>query len=59
MWTTDDVRDIVKTAKAKGWSGVFTWVVSHDFTLEHPLKYNRQQALAEEVEKIWKEGCKK
>ena len=59
VWTTDDVRDIVKTAKAKGWSGVFTWVVSHDFTLEHPLKYNRQQALAEEVEKIWKEGCKK
>lgn len=59
VWTTDDVRDIVKTAKAKGWSGVFTWVVSHDFTLEHPLKYNRQQALAEEVEKIWKEECKK
>lgn len=55
VWTTDDVRDIVKTAKERGWKGVFTWLVSHDFTLEHPLKYNRQQALAEEVEKIWKE----
>lgn len=54
VWTTDDVRDIVRTAKAKGWKGVFTWLVTHDFTLEHPLKYNRQQALAEEVEKIWK-----
>lgn len=53
VWTTRDVRDIVRHAKARGWGGVFTWVVSHDFTLEHPLEYNRQQALAEEVEKIW------
>ena len=43
-----------KNCQAKGWKGVFTWLVTHDFTLEHPLKYNRQQALAEEVEKIWK-----
>lgn len=56
VWTTDDVREIVKTAKARGWRGVFTWLVSHDFTLKHPLKYNRQQALAEEVEKIWEES---
>lgn len=55
VWTTDDVRDIVRTAHRKGWKGVFTWLVSHDFTLEHPLKYNRQQALADEVEKIWKQ----
>ncbi|MGM9701000.1 MAG: right-handed parallel beta-helix repeat-containing protein [Prevotella sp.] len=55
VWTTRNVREIVRHAKAKGWGGVFTWVVSHDFTLEHPIEYNRQQALAEEVEKIWNE----
>lgn len=54
VWTTKDVRKIVRRARKKGWKGVFTWLVSHDFTLEHPLKYSRQQALAEEVEKIWK-----
>lgn len=54
VWTTNDVRDIVKKAKARGWKGVFTWLVTHDFTLKHPLQYNRQQALAEEVENIWK-----
>lgn len=53
VWTTNDVRDIVKKAKARGWKGVFTWLVTHDFTLKHPLQYNRQQALAEEVENIW------
>lgn len=53
VWTTNDVRDIVKKAKARGWKGVFTWLVTHDFTLKHPLQYNRQQALAEEVESIW------
>lgn len=53
VWTTDDIRSIVRHAKKQGWKGVFTWLVSHDFTLKHPLKYNRQQALAEEVEAIW------
>lgn len=54
VWTTDDVRQIVRHARKNGWKGVFTWLVSHDFTQKHPRKYSRQQALAEEVEKIWR-----
>lgn len=55
VWTTNDVRNIVKYAKKQGWKGVFTWLVTNDFTKKHPDEYSRQQALAEEVEKIWKE----
>ena len=58
VWTTRDVRDIVRQAKERGWGGVFTWVVSHDFTIDHPTEFNRQQALADEVERIWKEDKK-
>lgn len=55
LWVTDDIRDMVRYAKSQGWSGVFTWLVSHDLTLDMPQEYSRQQALAEEMEKIWSE----
>jgi hypothetical protein len=55
IWSTTDVREIVKMAKKNGWSGVFTWLVSHDVTTDVEDKYSRQKALAEEVEKIWSE----
>jgi len=55
VWSTTDVRDIVKYAKKQGWNGVFTWLVTHDFDNGVPLKYSRQKALAEEVNTIWAE----
>lgn len=58
VWSTTDVRDIVKYAKKQGWSGVFTWLVTHDFNNETPIKYSRQNALADEVNKIWSEEKK-
>lgn len=53
VWSTEDVKDIVRHAKNQGWTGVFTWLVQHDVTKEVPDKYSRQKALAEEVENIW------
>ncbi|MEC3907219.1 glycoside hydrolase family 18 protein [Tamlana sp. 2201CG12-4] len=53
IWSTSDVSEIVKYAKKQGWSGVFTWLVSHDVTNEVDDEYSRQRALANEVEKIW------
>ncbi|MFR9513129.1 MAG: glycoside hydrolase family 18 protein [Rikenellaceae bacterium] len=55
IWTTSDIREIVRHAKAQGWSGVFTWLVTHDTTVDMPMKYNRQEALSEEVHAIWAE----
>ena len=55
VWTVTDVRDLVRMAKARGWSGVFTWLVSHDFSKEHPDQYSRQHALGQEVLNIWNE----
>ncbi|MFI3286548.1 MAG: glycoside hydrolase family 18 protein [Rikenellaceae bacterium] len=55
LWTTSDIREIVRHAKAQGWSGVFTWLVTHDATLDMPMKYNRQEALSEEVHAIWED----
>jgi len=53
VWSTTDVREIVKYAKKQGWNGVFTWLVTHDFNNDIPVEYSRQNALAEEVNHIW------
>lgn len=53
VWTTDNVKDIVKYAKERGWTGVFTWLVTHDFPKSIPDKYSRQKALSDAVEEIW------
>lgn len=55
VWTTDDVRKIVRMAKDRGWSGVFTWLVTHDFDKSHPDSVSRQFALSQEVQAIWNE----
>lgn len=53
LWTTNDVREIVRHATDMGWSGVFTWLVTHDAQLDMPQQYSRQQTLSNEVDSIW------
>lgn len=55
VWSTDDVRKIVRMAKERGWSGVFTWLVTHDFDKSHPDSVSRQFALSQEIQSIWDE----
>ncbi len=55
VWTQNDVQRLVRQAKDRHWRGVFTWLVTHDFTVEHPDMASRQHALAQEVYKIWNE----
>ena len=53
VWTPKDVRLLVRYANNQKWSGVFTWLVSHDFTKEHPDEASRQFALSNAVKEIW------
>ena len=55
VWTPYDVQKLVRQAKDRKWRGVLTWLVTHDFTVEHPDMASRQHALAQEVYKIWDE----
>lgn len=55
VFTLDNIKGIVRQAKERGWSGVFIWLTSHDFTTDFPDKYSRQISLREEIETIWKQ----
>ncbi len=58
IWSTEDVRDIVRHSYDQGWKGVFSWLVQHDVTKDVPDKFSRQKALADEVNRIWAEQGK-
>jgi GH18 family chitinase len=55
IWSTDDVSNIIVEAKKRGWTGVFTWLVTHDVNNSFDKKYSRQESLAQTINKIWNE----
>ena len=54
-WSPSDVRQMVRMAYERGWSGVFTWLVTHDFDKTHCDSHSLQYALNQEMQNIWNE----
>ncbi len=52
-YTPDNVKELVRYAHEMGWGGVFTWLVTHDLSKEHPDCVSLQYALGDEVQHIW------
>ncbi len=51
FWQPEDVKNIIRLAKENGWSGIATWLVSHDVTKKVSNQYSLQHALQEEIRK--------